>query len=355
VGHPNWYQGLVGAGQGLGQAVGVVAQRELEEMKDQRAENLARMTFNWHAQHDTAMQARSLEHDTRMGEMHEQQETQREGFLQGQSERSAKDYLDRLRVAQEEAEARQQNELGSRERIESQREIARMRIAMQQDLTQHDANINGLQRQVADAVKNNVSINMITDPQKKAQAMAADPAIGPMLDQLHQEQVGRSKTTAFYTMSLAAHGDNLFQGKQRSDLPPEASSAYQQASPFRDAAPGAVDKGGLWSPGAEAIQDPGAAAAAKSQNWTGDQVQQQINYERGIPNPKGIDSDPNSPDNMAPAMQPGNPATGMPPIVGPARPPVTTNLGPLRASPPQLIPNSALSAQSPSLVPSLTQ
>jgi len=331
MGHPNWYAGLSNAATGLGQSAQVTAQRELEEMKDKRAENLARMTFNWHAQHDTAMQERSLEHDTRMDEMHEQLETQREGSLQDRQEKSSQAYFERMQAVQDALGKRQQGELDARDKVENQREIARMRIAMQEQLRQHDATIAQQQRQLSDAVKGELSISMISDPQKKAQAIMADPMLGPMVDQLHQEQVARSKTTAFYTMSLASMGDPLFQGKQKSDLPPDAQSAA--------------------APSADQIQNPGAAAIAKGQNWTDAQVQQELNAEHDTPNPKGIDSDPTSPDNTAPATQPGNLATGMPPTVGPARTPVTTNLGPLRTMP-QLIPNGASQqAAAPTLIP----
>jgi hypothetical protein len=310
--HPNLSAGFAGAGNALQQGVQIYAQRQLEEMKDMRAENLARMSFGWKAQHDVNVQQCQFEHDDRqdvaraqlqrdIAKSAQELEDQRNEGWTNRATAAAKYQADREDSRQQQALELQRNALISKNRDELRRVAA-----------EHDANTARLNQELDRAVAGNLQLSMISDPVKKQAAMASDPVTGAILQQLHEANAARARDIAAYTLYGASLKDPMFQGKQN-------------------------------PPGVPLGTPAGPSDAAR--------------YNGDIPGASAIDSDPNSPDNTGAAVPPANSppgasAAGMPPTVGPQRAPITTMVGPLRA-PPQLIPadSQLQQATAPTLIP----
>lgn len=325
--HPNWYEGTQGAAQGLQQGVQIAAQNQLEEMKDKRAENLARMTFNWHAAHDTAMQTRSFEHDTRIEQMRDELQGKQITANMNLQNSNQNAYFERMEAARKADQARVDSQNDSRERIATERERGETRTQMLHDNLAHEQRIEALQKQIAETVKGKPMLSMIDDPTQQHMAMAKDPDVGPMLDQLIQSQNEKSQSILAYSKRLAQLGDPDFQGKQASDLPTASQAAMTPEQRHNAASPPAPGVGPVnFDPNSSdntgAAVLPGAPGGA-------------------VPGP--LQTPPN--------FVPGASAAGMPPTVGPPRAPTTSNLGPLQM-PPQLIPGGIGGSQQSQLIPS---
>jgi hypothetical protein len=312
---------FAGASSALGNAADIKARQALEEMKDQRAENLARMSFGWKAQHDVNMAERSEAHDTRVTAQRLTGEREIQQAINDRQISSQNAYMDRITAMQQAERERMEGREDAADRRQRQGQIAQNRIEMQRAKDEHLRDEAVLQQDISRAVQDRPSLAMIDDPAKKHAAMAADPAIGPMLDQLSAMQKQHADSITAYTLFGAQLGDPMFQGKQTSEL--DTASAA------------------------------GAPQLATRPSGGGDATP---NNPKVPPNQLPTYPANNPADNTPavaappPGSQPGSSPAGMPPTAGPlTRPPATTMIGPLRM-PPQLIPparNSALSNSTP--------
>jgi hypothetical protein len=318
----NITEGFGRAAQSLGQWGQTQAQREMEAMKDARTENLARMSFGWKAQHDVNMADRSEAHDERLQTKslatqvqiekgRDESETRREAAnikLQSQSQQA---YMDRMYQAQKADRDREQAKLDAQQESQRRSQIMQNRQQLMQATKEADQEKFRLNEQLTKAVQANPALAFIQDPQKKFAAMAADPTVGPILDQLHATDTNRSKTIAQYTLQGASLGDPMFAGKQDSEIGVPTDTG-----------------------GSDGGADPNFKPPA----------------DYGLP----TSGAPNPSDNL-PALPAGSNgrATLMPPTVGPAPTPITSLVGPLsqpavppsQPAGPQLIPYSQVYAR----------
>lgn len=300
-----------GAANALGQAANIKAQQQLEEMKDLRAENLARMSFGWKAQHDVNLQDRSFQHDTRIEQMRDELQGKQILSQQSLQQSGGEQYMDRIRAMQEGEQRRQEGREDAADRRQRQGQVAQNRLEMERAAQEHDRAISQQQQEIARAVQSRPDLAMIDDPTKKQQAMASDPAIGPMIDQLAQLQQQRARTVTAYTLYGASLGDPMFQGKQPSELDPGGSGTGGSSA---SGAPQLIPNDGG---GARTPNNPNAPTVpAYPTNTQAD-------------NAPAVEASP-------PGSQPGSSAAGMPPTLGPLRPPETSMVGPLKQ--PQLVP-----------------
>jgi hypothetical protein len=315
--------GFAGVSSALAQGFDWKMRQQLEDMKDQRAENMSRM--NWTRdmlkQGDMLDRQRALQESSQR--FAETSQTGREAFLADQARKGQQSYLDALdarasgaeraqKVREDAASERQRVQLGSQTRVEWLKAI--------QEQNRQEAQ---LQMEISRAVQANVDISGEPDAQKRQAAMAADPVIGPMTQKLGEmtgKNGARDQINASFAMALHNLGDPDFKG-------------------VKIAVPGQ--------------SDPGSSGPSGSSPQL-------------IPNDGGGASTPNNPlapavpayptDNVAdntaainrssftgappPGSPPGSSAAGMSPTAGySVRGPVTSMVGPLQPVPqPQLVP-----------------
>lgn len=300
---------FAGASSALGQAAQIKAQQQLEEMRDLRAENLARMQFGWKAQHDVNLQERSFQHDTRIEQMRDELQGKQILSQQDLQQRGGEAYMDRIRAMQEGEQRRQEGREDAADRRQRQGLIAQNRLEMQRGVEDHDRQITQAQQEIARAVQGRPDLSMIDDPVKKRAAMASDPVIGPMLDQLNSLQKSRTSTVTAHTLYGAQLGDPMFQGKQTAEL--------DQSNP--GGPPKLIQDGYV-------PNDGGGARTPNNPN---------------APTVPGYPTNPEADNTPAvgaspPGSQPGSSAAGMPPTLGLQRPPQSSMVGPLNQ--PQIVP-----------------
>lgn len=311
----NLSQGLAAAGQALQQGVQVHANMDLEAMRDARAENLARLQFGWKAQHDVNIQDRQMAHDERLDKSRGEQETQREGFQQGQQERANSAQWDRMLKAQEASEGRMRTEQTGRETVENSRLMAQNRLAMQQNVERIDSERRQLATQIAVQTRLNYSLSAIQDPDKRRIAQARDPTIGPLIQQLAELDKSRSNTIGSFTLYGASLGDPNFKGKQTSELPSQPGAGSSQPQPPNSSTP-------------DNPLDPTLPGS---------------HVDPTADNAPAVDPQQTTMNQPPPGSPPGSSAAGMPPVYGVQRPPTQSLVGPLirqRSNFPSLIPGS---------------
>lgn len=307
-----------GAAAGLSQAADVKSREALEQMRDARAENLARLQFQWKAQHDVNMADRSEAHDERLQGKSlavQQQISERSAQIQAQGN---VDYMGRMTAAQENFLERQRAEQSGREKVESMREIMRNRLEAQNAVAEIDRRKFALQKEIDSATKSNLQISLEQDPTKKAQLQAADPTIGKLLDQQQQLDAERAQTFRRYAVYGESLGDPTFKGVSTQNLP-------GPNTPGAPAAPGTTDTTG----GAPARTDNPLDKNAPSYTSDAD------NQPAIMPGASGgAGASGSSP------LSSGAPAGGRPIFTGLAPAPTRTPMGPL-VSPPTIMPQPA--------------
>jgi hypothetical protein len=311
--------GFAGASNALAQGVDIKSRQALEEMKDARAENLARM--NW--TRDMLKQKDMLDRQQTLQESAqrygESMETQRELAAIDRQQKGQQGYLDVLDTRSRAAAIAAKAEEDAREGRLRQGQIAQNRLEMERAKDQHLRDEASMRQEISRAVQARPDLSMIDDPVKLHTAMANDPSIGPMLDQMTAMQKQHADSITAYTLYGAQLGDPMFQGKQTAELDNT-------------------------NPGGTPTLRPsgGGAATPNNPNVPANQLP---TYP--VNNPA---DDTPAVAAPPPGSEPGSSPAGMPPTAGPlTRPPVTKMVGPLRM-PPQLIPaarTSALSSGAP--------
>jgi hypothetical protein len=207
-----------GAGQALQQGFDWKMRQQIEDMKDVRAENLTRMKFGLESQHAEHMLERTEAgaNIRASAAIQGQKETTERQFQLQQT--GNENYMTRMLTAQSAERERQEGRESALDNRQRQGQIAANRLEMQRALQQHDQQKMQLQQEISRAVQGRPDLSMIDDPTKKQAAMASDPVIGPMLDQLGAIDKQRASTSTAYTLYGAQLGDPMFQGKQTSEL-----------------------------------------------------------------------------------------------------------------------------------------
>jgi hypothetical protein len=313
--------GFAGASNALSQAASIKAQQQLEEMKDMRAENLARMNWSRDMLKQREMLARQKELQESSQQYGEEMQTRREIAAQTLSQQNQNSVFARYDAAHKaELEDIAAQQKGATDR-QTRQLIAENEIGTQREISRIDAAKADLIRQYNAAVKSNVSLSVMSDPDKKAAAAARDPTIAPLLDQLSALDRERVEVATAHVLRANAYGDPNFSGPIK--LP--AGVGAQPGSDASSAAPPLLpnDGGGKSTP-----NNPLAPSVpAYPTNSAAD-------------NAPAVDrasaAAATTPPSNAP---PGSSNAGMPPTVGIQRPPVTSMVGPLRSAP-QLIPTS---------------
>jgi hypothetical protein len=263
----NWSAGFAGAAQGLGQAVQVTAQQQLEDMKDQRAENLARLQFKWHEQHDANMQAKQAQHDLDIEKMRgELQDKQIKATtdLTAQHEKANIELLTSREAAAAKAQAaalkasddRQDARLSQAEKIAQRRDQESIFNQWQQSTRELDEKEAKLTAELQRGASNNITFSMITDPVAKAKAIANDPTLGPIADELAGIKMERAKAGAGFSLRLKQSGHPLFQGVSLPGDPNDTSRSADGSSNLLPNANGDPTAGMLAAPTVGPTPDP---------------------------------------------------------------------------------------------------
>jgi len=326
----NWSNisaGFAGASQGLSQAADIKAREQLEELRDQRAANLARMTFGWKAQHDVNMLERTEAGANIRAQASETGANIRSAAqIAGQKETTAREYqmqlkgqenyLTRMNQMNEYNRARDESKQSAENELRQQGLRAANRQEMQRMTLQYEQEIRKIDQAISVSAKEHeFELPDPKDPSYDAVA-ARHPELGKLLEQ--RAELGQQKTIALYnyTMAGAQLGDKDFMGANQ-PLPPAAPSG---------AAPSLIPSGG----GTATPNNPLEPSAQ-------------------LPRYPGMNPADNVPATAAPP--PSGPTAGSAagrsaPTFAPPRAPITSMVGPLM-SPPQIIPGRALQSQAP--------
>ena len=330
----NLSAGLGNAASALQQGANIHAQSDLEAMKDQRAENLARMQFGWKAQHDVNLQQKSFDHDARMSAAADERQGKQISASEAAARASQDAYFDRMQLAGKLADDRQVTSQEGMERRENKRLIAENRIRAAEAETTHMGIISGLEKEIRLAVKDNPQLDLLPIDQR-ASAMAKDPIIGPMMDRLVDAQNARRKAQAAFVLNGVQLGDQGFQGissnQVRGATPSPVLSPASPPGPIGNGAPAPTSSSGPTRYSTNDVSNP----FENSSNTTAPDYP----TDNAADNAPAVDRMSGSGSaGMIPPLAAGA-TTGMPPTVGPARAPITSLQGPL-IQPNQLIPTN---------------
>jgi hypothetical protein len=316
-------------------AADVKAREELEQMRDARAENLARLNWTRDMLKQKDMLDRQSALQTSQQAFAEKSETERQSFLQGQQQRGQENYLDVLdRRSQAGAQA-EQARLDAADRAQRQAEKARddrqqeqlrasTRVDWQKAIQEHDRQEAQLLSEISKASQANLDIAGESDPQKRSVLMANDPVIGPMLSkyaQLTGNGGARDAINTQYALALHNLQDPDFKGVVRT--PSEQSGAGGAGG-----APNLIQPGYV----------PNDGGSARTPNNPLAPTVPAYPTNNAADNAAAIDKAPAG-------SPPSSSAAGTPPLTGQQRPPVTSMVRPLNPAP-QLIPTPGLNGPS---------
>lgn len=361
----NLSQMLAGASQALNQAVQYHGAMDIENLRSQRAENLARLQheFNVELQQRELAGQQKLESQRIAGEG--AIETSRETAMLTREEQMQEAYMSRLQTQQRLQEELQQRQLSSEEQRQIRQQINANRQQMELELRDMDSQRTQAATQLSEAAARIPGFSFMT-PEQKNEAIIADPTTGPLLDTIHKMDQDRARAVARFTVYGASLGDPAFQGVSTEDLqqlmhgptgiPGISSPAAGPSSPAPAGAGAGANAPGPMSPG-----PPTPGLPSNPHGYSPD------NTSNLYPNPNPADDLPAIPagstassapglagpppqliPGMAPTAHAGAPASGgflpwAPPTapLGPTPSPLTSMSGPLR-QPPQLIPQTIM-------------
>lgn len=311
----NWSEGFTRAAGSLEQGMHYSAQADLERMRDQRAENLARFTLNKQMEHEDWRTRYMGGVQKEIAERQEHLADIRETGAEKRQQAATEAWGDRVTAAQTAETHRAEMREDAERARQNKGQIAAGRLNMMHEMAQYDIERQRAVMEYNNAMRGRPDITAITDPVRRAAAIAADPALSQLADGVHQIETARARAVAAHTMFLGQLGDPMFQGQQIGpDGRPKAPVAGAAAMPTSMDNP---------------FENPQSRADANAL-------------------PGGMPPGTNPADN-APAMPASSPLPGgmpgvsgnytstPPTLPGPVRTPQTSRIGPL-VTPPSLIP-----------------
>lgn len=293
----NWSAGFAGAANALNQGLSIHAQQQIEEMKDKRAENLARLQMAWRKQHDDDVQHRQFEHDEQVAKYNAEREDQRAKDMAAREDaRSAaalareKLMLDasnsRQQAALSAASERQDQQLTQAQEIQRRSQLMQLHDQQRRDNVAFDNQEKELRLRLEAGMEKNPSIKFEQDPVKRAQLIANDPTLSGIAMSLQDLKRQRANSAADYVMRAADLGDQRFTGMTDAQVGYNPNDPSTSADGSSNVLP-PLSGPGLYGLGADPVttnlgsmkppsliqfgpgQNTGAASAGSSSDLTG--------------------------------------------------------------------------------------